>query len=260
MKTIVLSSWEEYIELALSLDGWAFRGQKNADWPLVSSLSRHLFSFLPEETLWHAREARSIRVFRRKAHNYLSDPHALEDDLRCLAMIQHHGGATRLIDFTKSPFVAAFFALEKAVDDVAIYALNTPELWHAKPSSEPDLTREVIDPRITGNANKYFYRNENDILWAGEPELMDSRLIAQSGTFIMPGVLNKPVDAILKNYTSDKTLLKKIILPKQIRQESLLTLYRMNITNATLFPDLDGLAKSIRFESEIIWQGLNDTL
>ena len=91
-------------------------------------------------------------------------------------------------------------------------------------------------------------------------ELMDSRLIAQSGTFIMPGVLNKPVDAILKNYTSDKTLLKKIILPKQIRQESLLTLYRMNITNATLFPDLDGLAKSIRFESEIIWQGLNDTL
>jgi hypothetical protein len=30
----------------------------------------------------------------------------------------------------------------------------------------------------------------------------------------------------------------------------------MNITNATLFPDLDGLAKSIAFELEIIWKGL----
>jgi hypothetical protein len=258
MKTLVISSWEEYIELALSLDGWAFRGQENASWPLISSLSRHLFNFLPEEALWHAREARTIRVFRRKAHNYLSNPRALEDDLRCLAMIQHHGGATRLIDFTKSPFVAAFFALEKAIDDVAIYALNTPELWHAQPISEPMLTREVIDPRITDNPEKYFYHNTKDILWAGEPELMDSRLVAQSGTFIMPGVLNKPVDEILKNYSSDKTLLQKIILPKHIRQESLQTLYRMNITNATLFPDLDGLAKSISFESEIIWQALSD--
>lgn len=256
MKTIVLSSWEEYISLALRLDGWAFRGQENADWPLLSSLSRHLLGFLPEESLWQAREARTIRVFRRKAHNYLSSPLAIEDDLRCLAMIQHHGGATRLIDFTKSPFVAAFFALEKATTDVAIYAINTPELWRAQPTSDSELTREFIDPRVKGNPEKYFYSNDKDIIWAGEPEEMDSRLIAQSGTFIMPGVLNKPVDKILENYSQDKDLLMKIVLPQYIRQESLLTLYRMNITNATLFPDLEGLAKSIRFESEIIWQGL----
>ena len=80
--------------------------------------------------------------------------------------------------------------------------------------------------------------------------------IAQLGTFIMPGVLNKPIDKILENYSSEKDLLMKIVLPHHIRQESLLTLYRMSITNATLFPDLEGLAKSIRFESEIIWQGL----
>ena len=38
--------------------------------------------------------------------------------------------------------------------------------------------------------------------------------------------------------------------------ECMRSLYRMNITNATLFPDLDGLAKSIAFELEIIWKGL----
>jgi hypothetical protein len=35
-------------------------------------------------------------------------------------------------------------------------------------------------------------------------------------------------------------------------------LYRMNITNATLFPDLDGLAKSIGLELEVVWPGLVD--
>lgn len=257
METVVLNSWEDYIELALQLDGWAFRGQEDASWPLLSSLSRHLFGFLPEKSLWQAREARSIRVFRRKAHNYLSNPYSIDDDLRCLAMIQHHGGATRLIDFTKSPFVAAFFALEKSQQDVAIFALNTPLLWSAAPNSSPTMTRDVIDPRINGNMEKFFYHNKNDILWVGEPENMDSRLVAQSGTFVVPGVLDKSIDQILQNYCATQDIIKKIVLPQSIRQEGLYALYRMNITNATLFPDLEGLAKSIRLESEIIWQGLN---
>jgi len=257
MQTITLSSWNDYLDLAVSLDGWAFRGQRKASWPLFSSLSRHFLSFLPEQTLWQARESRTIRVFRRKAHNYLDNPNALDDDLRCLAMIQHHGGATRLIDFTKSPFVAVFFAFEYTSEDVAVYALNTPKLWYESPLSEPSMTRETIDPRVIGNTDRYFYTNNNDILWVGEPEEMDSRLVAQSGTFVMPGVLDKPIEDILKNYPSGSDgLLKKIILPKAMRDEALSMLYRMNITNATLFPGLEGLAKSMRYESEIIWQGL----
>jgi hypothetical protein len=43
-------------------------------------------------------------------------------------------------------------------------------------------------------------------------------------------------------------------LPAQMREEAMKSLYRMNITNATLFPDLDGLAKSIGVELEMIWQ------
>jgi hypothetical protein len=42
-------------------------------------------------------------------------------------------------------------------------------------------------------------------------------------------------------------------LPRQLREEAMKSLYRMNITNATLFPDLDGLAKSIGVELEMIW-------
>jgi hypothetical protein len=75
----------------------------------------------------------------------------------------------------------------------------------------------------------------------------------------VPGIVGRPVEEILKGYLSRQSLLRKLILPaKKIRQECMRSLYRMNITNANLFPDLDGLAKSIAFELEIIWQGLDD--
>ncbi|MBI3101234.1 MAG: FRG domain-containing protein [Burkholderiales bacterium] len=258
METIILSNWQDYVAMTHDLDGWAFRGQENALWPPLSSLSRHLLDFLPDKALWRAREERATRIFRRKAHNYLSDARVLEDDLRCLAMIQHHGGSTRLIDFTKSPFVAAFFALERAVGDSAVFALNTPRLWNTAPLSNPTLTRQQIDPRIKGNLEKYFYENIHDVIWMGEPSEMDQRLVAQSGTFVMPGVLDKPIDRILDNYPAKNELIKKIVLPRHTREDGLRMLYRMNITNASLFPDLEGLAKSIRFELEVIWQGLTD--
>ena len=56
--------------------------------------------------------------------------------------------------------------------------------------------------------------------------------------------------------TGSGTLLKKIVLPIGMREEAMKALYRMNITNATLFPDLDGLAKSIGMELEMEWPGM----
>lgn len=256
MEGRAIGSWKEFEEVAIELDGWAFRGHRVADWRLLSSLSRHLASFEPKVDEWDEREARALRVFRRKAHNYLSDPLVLDDDLRCLALMQHHGAPTRLLDFTKSPFVAAFFALQRATGDSAVYAVNTPVLWSAAPSAHPDLTRDKIDPRFPGNFNAFFAGNRYDVIWTGEPNQLDKRLVAQSGTFVLPGVISKTIDEILGEYPQEEPLLLKLILPATIRAEAMRALYRMNITNATLFPDLDGLAKSMAFELEIVWKGL----
>jgi hypothetical protein len=258
LQEIGISSWNEFVSLSSELDGWAFRGQQDAGWPLLSSLSRYLEAFIPDKSTWRIREERAIRIFRRKAHNYLSDASVLNDDLRCLALMQHHGAPTRLLDFTKSPFVAAFFALESAVTDAAIFALNTPVLWTATPTRDPSLTRETIDPRSKGNFENYFLQNNHQIIWTGEPTEMDRRLVAQSGTVVVPGVLDKSLEEILSEYPFEDALIKKIVLPRHIREEAMKALYRMNITNATLFPDLDGLAKSIGLELEIIWPGLID--
>lgn len=253
LEEITVSTWDEFVSISSALDGWAFRGQQDARWPLLSSLSRYLDAFIPDKSTWRLREERAIRIFRRKAHNYLADSSVLSNDLRCIALMQHHGAPTRLLDFTKSPFVAVFFALESAVTDAAVYALNTPKLWDATPAKNPALNRETIDPRKTGNFERYFLQDENEIVWTGEPTEMDKRLVAQSGTVVVPGILNKSLDEILSKYRDNDALIKKIVLPQHIREEAMKALYRMNITNATLFPDLDGLAKSMRVELEVIW-------
>jgi hypothetical protein len=256
LQVVRVSRWSEFVEHTEALEGWAFRGHVNALWPLVPSLTRRLQQFSPDPRLWPLREARAMRIFRRKAHIYLADRTALEDELRCLALMQHHGASTRLLDFTKSPFVASFFALESATRDVAVFALNTPALWHRAPAFDSSLTRARIDPRVPGNFDRYFAVNRLPLMWFGEPSEMDSRLVAQSGLFVVPGVLDQPLDVILDGYGGSEHLLTKFILPLEVRHDAMRALYRMNVTYATLFPDLDGLARSVSYELEAIWERL----
>jgi hypothetical protein len=89
-----------------------------------------------------------------------------------------------------------------------------------------------------------------------EPLEMDSRLVAQSGLFVVPGVLDRPLDQILEHYGGSDALLTKFMLPLSMREEAMRALYRMNVTYATLFPDLDGLARSVSYELEAIWERL----
>lgn len=272
MKTIEVYSWRQFLEETSKLDQWAFRGQSKSGLPLYSSLSRRLMMLGSPADDWSIREKRAIRVFKRKAHVHISDHSILYNTLRCLAMMQHHGAATRLLDFTKSPFVAAFFALHSANSDAAVYALNTPALWYLSPQGMPELNRAMINPRTNDNLEKYFLSNEYPVIWFGEPDEMDSRLVAQSGLFVIPGQLHLSIEHLLQRYQathdtnlgierdqspeSQHNLLVQLILKKEMRQESIRELYRMNITHASLWPDLDGLAQSMNQELEIIWQPL----
>jgi|KBSSwiStaDraftv2_1062776.scaffolds.fasta_scaffold53325_3 hypothetical protein len=258
MQVVPLSRWQDFVERTDAQRGWAFRGEVSAQWPLVTSLARRLQLHCKDRALWPLREQRALRIFRRKAHIYLDDLSALDDDLRCLALMQHHGAPTRLLDFTKSPYVAAFFALEDAVGDAAVYALNTPALWAAAPVFDATLTRERIDPRESGHYERYFLPNRWPIVWFGEPTYMDRRLIAQSGLFVMPGQLDAPLDQVLEGYRNQAPLLVKYVLPFAMREQAMQSLYRMNVTDASLFPDLDGLARSTAYELEVMWERLLD--
>ncbi len=242
-------TWEAFLGVVTQppYSNWALRGERDERWPLYSSLSRYLMNFDVAPKAWPQQEARIIRIFKRKAHVYLDKPPEWDDDFQWLALMQHHGAPTRLIDFTWSPYVAAFFALERTLADGVVWAMNPARI---DSSRAPRPSR--MDPRIHGHFPRYFLKGNQRFIWMGEPHTMNRRLIAQSGTFAVPGVIDVPIEEIL-NDADQEDILAKITLSNPVREVGMRELYRMNITYATLFPDLDGLAKSMGYELEFHW-------
>jgi FRG domain len=76
------------------------------------------------EEYWKQQEAIILRIFQRKSHLFIPNPPSGEDSFEWRSLMQHHGTPTRLLDFTWSPYVAAFFALQSAYDE-AVYGLSS---------------------------------------------------------------------------------------------------------------------------------------
>jgi hypothetical protein len=244
-----VESWDEYLELIgdSPFHNWAFRGQRNAALPLFSALSRYLLTYKIARRVWRDQEERILRIFKRKAVHFLDHVPDQDDDLQWFALMQDHGAPTRLVDFTWSPYVAAFFALHNATHEAAVWACNPFEIGKVKQTQK-------MDPEVPGNFRKHFLPGTVPVIWMGEPYAMNRRLIAQSGTFAVPGVLDQSIEQILENYPNPRKTLVKFLLPvSKVRDQGMRELYRMNITQATLFPDLDGLARSLAYELEFHW-------
>jgi hypothetical protein len=244
-----LESWDAFLKQITQTpySNWAFRGERDERWPLYSSLSRYLQNFGVAPRAWPEQESRILRIFKRKAHQFLNQPPDPDDDFQWLALMQHHGAPTRLIDFTWSPYVAAFFALERTLADGVVWAMNPARIL-SRHAHKPIR----MDPRSKGNFRRYFLKGNQRLIWMGEPHTMNRRLIAQSGTFAVPGVLDVPIEEII-DVPDPENVMAKFILTNLVRETGMRELYRMNITYATLFPDLDGLAKSMQYELEFHW-------
>ncbi len=241
-----IGSWEEYLSIISDspYQNWAFRGQRDASAPLFSVLSRYFMSFRVNPRAWPEQEERILRIFKRKAIHFLDVVPDRQDDFEWLALMQDHGAPTRLLDFTWSPYVAAFFALHNTTQEGVIWACNPVEIEKMK----------QVDLEKPGDFRKYFLSASGNFVWLGEPYAMNRRLIAQSGTFLVPAVLDKSIEEILKEYPNPQETLIKFILPAdKVRENGMRELYRMNITQSTLFPDLDGLARSLAYELEFHW-------
>jgi len=244
LKVHEVSKWSKFLEL-IHEDylNWAFRGHAVANWELIPTITRELQNRKVNRKYWLKQEHRILWVFQRKVTHYLSNPPHIGDTFRWLALMQHSGAPTRLLDFTWSAYVAAFFALETATGDAAVWALNTPRLGTF--AFGPTVPNVKWPPSPDKAMKPYLAENARVVI--GEPYFKPQRLIAQSGTFICPTDIHQP----LENQLSRRGIVAKIVLRgPQIRKEALAELYRMNISQATLFPDLDGLARSLRYELE----------
>jgi hypothetical protein len=241
LKVIHLKTFEQFRDTVESdtFASSAFRGQANAEWQLFSSLSRYLQTYGVHPRAWPLQEQRILRIFQRKAHLMLPRLPDPDDAIEWLAIMQHHGAPTRLLDFTWSPFVAAFYALERATEHAAVWALFPPALGANARGQEPFSVHAF---------EQDFLPNSRRSVWLGEPHRMNQRMIAQSGTFVIPGILDAPIEALVPDHA-----IVKLVLDQGMRKAAMAKLYSMNVGNAALFPGLDGLARSLAYELEFHW-------
>lgn len=121
-----MTSWEEAVSLANLLpENWIFRGQENSLWGLTTSLERYHNAGNGAE-LWRQKDAedKMLEMIKRKGHLVLSETPKTYDDIDWLAILQHHGAATHLLDSTESFYVATYFAVEKLKTDAVIWAID----------------------------------------------------------------------------------------------------------------------------------------
>jgi len=117
------NTWSEAKNFASQISGWVFRGERSNTWHLDTTLARAYKRSGIAKDIHHVERA-TIEKFKRRSHHFISTPPDKENTLEWLAMIQHHGGPTRLMDFTRSFYIASFFAVEGADSDASFWFLK----------------------------------------------------------------------------------------------------------------------------------------
>lgn len=225
-----ITTWSELAGLVeeYQTNEWIFRGVNDADHQLLPSISRpgarkdmDTGDDLPfdeaEELNMLARYQREVRP-----HVAMTMRAYLGHDWDLRAVAQHHGLNTRLLDWSESPLVAAFFAVERSglingvKTDAALYGVPCPH---------------VID------SNTERWPAEHDVV-AFYPPHLTSRITVQRGLFTVHRTPNRPWEP--------PTLMKWVI-PSDSCLALKLALSRAGINRASLFPDPDGIAAHINW-------------
>jgi hypothetical protein len=246
-----LDTWAEYKNFVDELsENWVFRGQGDAIWALENAIERTDFIHFRNNI-----EAEFLAEFQRGARNYLTKDHIPEHTIEWLALMQHHGAPTRLLDFTRSPFIAAYFAFEYCNPlpdyNIAIWAINinylrqrSVEVLSQQFSDELKRSNNLIDEIVF---EKIFYSNKLNMVFPVEPFRMNRRYSLQQSIFVSTGTSETPFMSQL-SFLADAMgqAVIKIELPATLKKEVLRNLQRMNLNRASLFPDLDGYAASLK--------------
>ncbi|MBR1122993.1 FRG domain-containing protein [Bradyrhizobium lablabi] len=207
---------------------YIFRGQGNANWPLKSSFDR---TYSDKQAANRDRLAKElITEFYEECERYSAWRYSF-DDPRVLAMAQHHGLPTRLLDWSFSPYVAAYFAFSWFLfeqrdggGNVAIWVLNRGEVEAKAPGGQLQII-SVQD-------------HENN------------RLGNQFGLF----TFLKTNEGSLEEYLTSRAVnlgsaLVRLEIPRSECRTALQDLILMGIHHGTIFPGKEGIAQTIKLRN-----------
>jgi hypothetical protein len=233
------SSWQE--PLGRYRSSFAFRGVSRADYTLQTSLAR--LNGKVDELERHI-----LRNFRKYAQR-----EAVPQDSvwNWLAVAQHHGLPTRLLDWTYSPFVALHFATERLESfnrDGAIWCVDYKRTNRLLPQQLKDvLSSEGSDvftaEMLNGAAHSLVdFDGLSDEAFVAflEPPSLDDRIVNQFALF---SLMSDPQVRLDEWLAAHPGVWRKLVVPAKLKWEIRDKLDQANITERVLYPGLDGLSR-----------------
>lgn len=239
---ITLTDVAEVIEAARDVlqpfynDTAWWRGQAKADWRLQAHVHRR-------DPKRQYGETTLIGHFVSRAPSRSDRPCPAADDcLRWLFLAQHYGLPTRLLDWTESPLIAAYFAVrDHHVDeDGCIWALWPTGLNRAFGAA--DGLAQIRDPRVAEIAESAFTGSESsEEILAIDGQEIDPRMLAQMSRFTLHSRRTA-----LDSSQGSEVWLRQYVIPKNAKAKIRAQLSALGIRRSNVFPDLENLAGELR--------------
>jgi hypothetical protein len=243
-----VDTWQQFEDffrkLAISSSalstGFLYRGQSDNSWQLQAVLSRTFKAGITDQEAKNI-EGELIGIFRSQAHIYLRPDYLPKTDnqIEWWQIMQHYSAPTRLIDWTESIYVAAYFAVVHQWDkDGAIWLMP------------PSIVNDAATTKLAGvKFEDAVIANNPDLTMAVPMTRYSNRTLAQQGHFTLStNILGKQgdfIDAECSIHAQGKDQYHKLSIDHSLKPEILFRLKQMNVTAASLFPGEDGIGKSL---------------
>lgn len=262
-RTFKISKFDQLIEIGITFGMNWYRGHSKIYGDLTPAIFRK--NIWNEVSLLFRPEIEQsyYSEFIRKAPSITEKLPEITNYLDWLFLMQHHGLPTRLLDWSENILVAAFFSvIDNPTDDAEIWTflpwkLNekyglwglpypnnrilkflSSEMFHSNPEElvkELDLKTEPIFPMA--------------IL----PALKHPRMTGQQSCFTIHPRPEK--SSQIHEIIKEENMLTRYIIPKELKRQFKMNLSYLGISAYTLFPDLEGLSKSIKETNKTIAWG-----
>ena len=250
LATVRVTTPIELIQAGEALGNAWFRGQGRDRWHLKSTLERDAELFrVPREGLLD-REQVMFRLFKERAHLYSPGIDTPKSTFEWYALIRHYGGPSRLLDITSSYLVAAYFAVSDSQhnSDAVIWA----------------FCGNAVNPVDPTKLDSMFESHAAQGIVVAKPDLLNVRINAQSGGFLVPGSvevslekqIEKTLDTDLNQVSRYRSVRRvetetshriwKLVIPRNVHNELFRFISRCNVRAYSLFPGIEGLASSLR--------------
>ncbi len=211
-----------------------YRGHTSSGWDLLPSIARPPRSIDAELTV--------LKRFKQNAYPFLSSPPSTEWEW--LFLMQHYGAPTRLLDWTESPLIGLYFAVDdhESTQDGCVWALRPiklNEIARLMPSHPLDIPLFGQDDELNNYLPSHVHltpgMQSNTPAAAIAPRQFE-RVVAQMGSFTITQRDQTP----LQNLHGDHLI--QYLVPAAIKEAIREELRYLRVTRLTVFPELTNVA------------------